>query len=83
MTFSGFATSTAPIIPSISLVVSFGRFEELCTLASRLCGVVAIADDLRAALVNNLCFWFLRAGPALALGVPTMRLLGRERRGGS
>lgn len=46
MTFSGFATSTAPVIPSASLVGSFGGFEELRTLASRLCRVVAITDDL-------------------------------------
>lgn len=46
MTFSGFATSAAPVIPSASLVGSFGGFEELCTLASGLCRVVAIADDL-------------------------------------
>lgn len=44
--FSGFATSAAPVISSTSLVGSFGRFEELCALASRLCRVVAIADDL-------------------------------------
>lgn len=46
VTFSGFATSTAPVIPSASLVGSFGGFEELCAFASRLCRVVAIADDL-------------------------------------
>lgn len=46
MTFSGFATSAAPVIPSTSLVGSLGGFEELCTLASRLCRVIAIADDL-------------------------------------
>lgn len=46
MTFSGFATSAAPVIPSASLVGSLGRFEELRTLASRLCGVEAITDDL-------------------------------------
>lgn len=46
MAFSGFATSAAPVISSTSLVGSFGRFEELCALASRLCRVVAIADDL-------------------------------------
>lgn len=46
VTFSGFATSTAPVIASASLVGSFGRFEELCTLAPRLRRVVAIADDL-------------------------------------
>lgn len=46
VTFSGFATSAAPIIPSASLVGSFGRFDKMCTLASRLHRVVAIADDL-------------------------------------
>lgn len=46
VTFSGFAASAAPVIPSASLVGSFGRFDELCALASRLSGVVAIADDL-------------------------------------
>lgn len=46
MTFSGFATSAAPVIPSASLIGSFGRFDELCALASRLCWVVAVADDL-------------------------------------
>lgn len=46
VTFSGFATSAASIIPSTSLVGSFGGFEELCPLASRLCRVVAITDDL-------------------------------------
>lgn len=52
--FSGFAASVGPIIPSASLVGSFGGFEELCTLAPGLDGVVGVADDLRAALVNNL-----------------------------
>lgn len=83
VTFSGLATSAAHVIPSVSLVVSFGRFEELCTLASRLCGIVAVADDLRAALMNNLGFWFLRAGTTLALGASNMRLLGRRGRGGA
>ena len=46
MAFSGFATSTAPIIAPTPLVGSFGRFEELCTFASSLYRVVAIADDL-------------------------------------
>lgn len=46
MAFSGFATSAGPIIPSASLVGSFGGFDELCTLASKLCRVVVIADDL-------------------------------------
>lgn len=46
MTFSGFATSAGPIIPAASLISSFGGFEELCSLASRLCRVVGIADDL-------------------------------------
>lgn len=46
VTFSRFATSTASIVPSSSLVGSFGGFEELCALASRLCRVVAITDDL-------------------------------------
>lgn len=44
MAFSGFTTSIYPINPS--LVGSFGGFEELCSLASRLWRVVAIADDL-------------------------------------
>lgn len=46
MTFSRFATSTASIIPSTSLVGSFRGFEELCAFASRLCRVVTITDDL-------------------------------------
>lgn len=43
MAFSGFATSTGPIISAASLMGSFGGFEEL---ASGLCRVVGIADDL-------------------------------------
>lgn len=46
MAFSGFATSAGPIISAASLIGSFGGFEELCTLASGLCRVVGIADDL-------------------------------------
>lgn len=83
VTFRGFSTSVAHVIPPTSPVVSFGGFDELCTLASRLCGVVAIADDLRAALVSNLDFWFLGAGTVLALGAPNLSLLGRKGRGGS
>lgn len=75
MAFSGFATSTGPVIPSAPLVVSFGGFEELCAFASELHWVVVIADDLRAALVDNLGFRFLGAGAALALGAPNMSLL--------
>lgn len=67
VTLSGFATSAAPVIPSASLIGSFGGFEELCTPASRFCRVVAIADGLRAPLVNNLGFWFVGARAALAL----------------
>lgn len=43
VTFSGFAAS---VIPSASLVGSFGRFDKLCAFASRLSRVVTIADDL-------------------------------------
>lgn len=83
MTLGGLPTSTTPIISSAALVGSFGRFEKLRTLASRLCGVVAIADDLRTAMVNNLGFGFLRARATLAVGAPTMSLLWREGRGSS
>lgn len=46
VTFSGFSDSTSPVVPSASLVGSFGRFDKLCALASRLSRVVTIADDL-------------------------------------
>lgn len=46
VTLSRFATSAASVIPSASLVGSFGGFEELRPLASRLCRVIAITDDL-------------------------------------
>lgn len=46
MTLSGFSTSAAAVIPSARLVGSFGGFDELRPLASGLCGVVAVADDL-------------------------------------
>lgn len=83
MTFSGFAASADPVVPSTSPVGSFGRFDirEVCALASRLCRVVVIADDLRASLVSDLGFWFLGARATLALGVPDMSLLWGEVRG--
>lgn len=83
VTFSGFAASADPVVPSTSPVGSFGRFDirEVCALASRLCRVVVIADDLRASLVSDLGFWFLGARATLALGVPDMSLLWGEVRG--
>lgn len=44
--FSRLASSAGAIIPSASLVGSFGGLEELRALASKLCRVVVVADDL-------------------------------------
>lgn len=83
VTFSGFAASAAAVVASAPFVGPFGGFEELSAFASRLCGVIAVADDLRAAVVDNLGFGFLGARAALALRAPTVRLLRGEVRGGS
>lgn len=76
MTFSGFAPTAAAIS---SFVGSLGGFHELCPFSPKLCGVVAVADDLRAPLVKELCFWLVGARTALALGASTVTLLGRAR----
>lgn len=46
MAFSRLASSAGAVIPSASLVGSFGGLEELRALASKLCRVVVVADDL-------------------------------------
>lgn len=46
VTLGRFASAAATVVSAASLVIPFGGLQELCALASGLCGVVAVADDL-------------------------------------
>lgn len=59
MAFSRLASSAGAVIPSASLVGPFGGLEKLRALASKLCRVVVLANDLRAALVSKVGIWLL------------------------
>lgn len=71
MAFSRLASSAASAPP----VGSLGRLEELRGLAAELRQVVAVTDDLRAALVSKVGVGLVGARAVLALSAPTVGLL--------
>ena len=76
------AWSAAPVRPRPTLVSPLGGPEEVCALAPRLHWVVAVADNLRAAVVGGVRHRLLGARAALGLGAADRGLLGGRGRGG-